>query len=224
MKKLISLLLAMQLAAPLLAQQISRISFDSVFSRTSNPELSSYYPKLLERFFADDSLHASEYALLYYGATNQSFYTPYGSSANERLFNEHYRDANFALAIPFGDSALHDNPINLRMLFRMLVAHHEMGNQLMAHRFAKRYFGLLQSIYDSGDGKSIETAWVVIAVSDEYMVLHDLELQSVKQSLIRETDVLQLDTRNQPAEEKIEALYFNVSMPLRQLSKMMAQE
>ena len=44
-------------------------------------------------------------------------------------------------------------------------------------------FGLLHSIIDNGDGKTCETAWTVIQVSEEYFILNMLETKVLMQSI-----------------------------------------
>jgi len=44
-------------------------------------------------------------------------------------------------------------------------------------------FGLLYSIIDTGDGKTCETAWKVIQISEEYFILNMLEAKVLMQSI-----------------------------------------
>jgi hypothetical protein len=76
--------------------------------------------------------------------------------------------------------------------------------------------GLIRSILDSGDGKSFKTAFLVIAIPEEYILLEVLGLRSGEQVLIehegssydrlKAVDVKTNDTLT---------VYFNVDMPLR---------
>ena len=117
---------------------------------------------------------------------------------------------------------MEENPVNPKISFKLLVCHSVLDDTLKARHYAKRYFPLLDCIYYSGDGNSIETAYVVINVKDEYEILADLELSMTMQSLVGNTDVLTLNTKNQKVEEgyeKVGKLYFNVSKPLNYLSE-----
>lgn len=101
----------------------------------------------------------------------------------------------------------------------MLVCHTTLGDKKTAKTYANKYFSLLDAIYSSGDGRSIETAYVVIKVADEYELLADLKLSCTKQALIEDTDLLTISTQNQKEEPKITELYFNVSKPLDYLAQ-----
>jgi hypothetical protein len=76
--------------------------------------------------------------------------------------------------------------------------------------------GLLKSILDSGDGKSAATAYVVISVHEEYIVLQVLGLRPSGQSVVNldghSYDVLETKNQNSVAGVK---LYFNVDIPFR---------
>lgn len=52
-----------------------------------------------------------------------------------------------------------------------------------AQKYKTIQFGLLHSIIDKGDGKTCETAWTVIQVSEEYFILNMLEAKVVMQSI-----------------------------------------
>jgi len=76
--------------------------------------------------------------------------------------------------------------------------------------------GLLKSILDSGDGKSAATAYVVISVHEEYIVLQVLGLRPSGQSVVHldghSYDVLETKKQDSGAGVK---LYFNVDIPFR---------
>jgi hypothetical protein len=76
--------------------------------------------------------------------------------------------------------------------------------------------GLLKSILDSGDGKSAATAYVVISVDEEYIVLQVLGLRPSGQSVVHldghSYDVLETKKRDSGTGVK---LYFNVDIPFR---------
>jgi len=151
-------------------------------------------------------------------------YSPYGKGENERKFLEVYNQEKYHDAIPLGQKALLDNPVNLNVLFKLLVCYHSKGYKTTTKKYARLYFGLLNEIYKSGDGRSIATAYVVIKVNDEYQILGDLELQSIGQTLLPEgpTDKITIDTKNQKkvrGQKKISELYFNVAKPMEHLSR-----
>ena len=58
--------------------------------------------------------------------------------------------------------------------------------------------GLVESVLTSGDGRSPETAWVVISVPEEYAILRALRARQVSQTLLEDqrVDAVEVETRN----------------------------
>ena len=52
-----------------------------------------------------------------------------------------------------------------------------------AHKYKTIQFGLLKSIVNNGDGKTCETAWPVIQVSEEYFILDMLDSELIEQNV-----------------------------------------
>jgi len=218
--KVIGLLIGFFIHCNIYAQKVSNINFDEVKQLTQDSNSPYFFPKLLSRFIiADTTLTQKEFSLLYYGNSYQKSYSPYGNSDKKDEFYKFYNKKNYKEAIPIGEKILSENAINLKMSFKLLVCYNELGDTLMAKKFARRYFPLLRVIYHSGDGKSIETAYVVINVDDEYQLLQNEDLESTGQSLIGVTDKLTINTTNQKEEPIIKELYFNVSRPFAYLTE-----
>ena len=57
------------------------------------------------------------------------------------------------------------------------------GDSINAKKYKTIQFGLLKSIVNNGDGKSCETAWQVIQISEEYFILDMLDAKFEKQSI-----------------------------------------
>ncbi len=72
---------------------------------------------------------------------------------------------------------------------------------------------MLQAIKSSGDGKTANTAFVVINVYDEYEILSDLELKKDKQSEENGCDKF---TIRQPNELNTSVLYFNKTLTIKE--------
>lgn len=200
------------------AQKISDIDFDDIKLRTRDSLSEYYYPLLLHRFLQGDStLTPQEYRYIYYGNVYYDKYNPYGTSENEKKFLELYTQKEYREALKPGLEELNENPVNMTLLYRVMVCYYRLGEKETMNQYVDMYFSLLNTIYYSGDGKSIQTAYVVIKVQDEYEILSDLELERTKQALVGKTDVFTISPKGQkPAkgEKKIRELYFNVSHPL----------
>lgn len=204
------------------AQKISKIDFDDVKAKTLDSFSVYYYPLLLEKFQKlDTTMTWAENKYLYYGNVYYKNYDPYGLSEKEEKFMKVYKQQKYKEAIALGLEAMKENPINLKLIYKLLICYHQSGDKELARRYAWMYFSLLNVIYTSGDGKGVETAMVVTRVSDEYEILADLELTLTKQSLLKgNTDMMTVNTKNQKVkkgQKKVKALYFNVSMPMSHL-------
>ncbi|MDO7887135.1 DUF4919 domain-containing protein [Hymenobacter cheonanensis] len=209
-------------ASPALAQRISRIDFDSVRTETRKANSSRYFPALLTRFqAADTTLTRQDYSYLYYGQVFTAQYAPYGGGKQDD-FRTLYNKQQYAEAIPLGEKLLAAAPLDLNMLFKLLVCYHVLGDRPHARQYARQYYGLLNAIMRSGDGQSIATAYVVAVVHDEYEVLKEQRLSSSRQALVGHTDVLTatpVDDNGQPTGEKAREVYFDVTQSLAALTR-----
>lgn len=223
------------------AQKISGIDFDLINAHTSDSTSALYYPRLIERFKAlDTTLNDEEYRHIYYGNVNYEHYNPYGKSDGEVDFTSLYSEQKFDKAIPFGKSCLEQNPVNIRVIYRMAICYLKTGENDLAKKYARQYYALINVIYSSGNGNSVETAFVVIKVADEYDVIGDMGLQSHGQALIGVTDRLTVSPYEAESEKEEKAkkkkknkkdkkentaeLYFNVQKPFEYLSKQFKKE
>ncbi|MGI4869620.1 MAG: DUF4919 domain-containing protein [Janthinobacterium lividum] len=204
------------------AQRISRIDFDSIKVETTAANSRYYHAALLKRFQeADTTLTRHDFQCLYYGQVFTKQYALYGG-AGQNDFMALYNREEFAKAIPQGEKLLAAAPLDLKLLFKLLVCYHQLGDRAHARQYAQRYFPMLRTIMASGDGQSRETAYVVVAVPDEYQVLRELNLASGKQALVGHTDVLTvtpLDDNGKPTGGKESQLYFDVTQSLAALSR-----
>lgn len=205
------------------AQKIGTVDFDEIKLLTQDSLSETYYPKLIERFMNFDStLTENDYKLLYYGNIFTESYNPYGTSNTEGEFLELYNKQEYTKALPLGMKVLEENPINTTILFKMYVIYYQLNDKENLNNYALLYYGLLSEIYYSGDGKTCETAMVVIKVSDEYEILSEMQVKLEMQSLVGDCDLIEFDTESQITDNEqnpIKELYFNVRIPLEYLGK-----
>jgi hypothetical protein len=231
-KKNILVFLSIILLGNLYAQKVSNIDFDKIKLTVQDSSSNYHYPYLIERFLDfETDLMENEYHYIYYGSIYQDNYSPYRRSDNEKMFFEKVDKRMFEEAIAYGKRVIKENPVNLQVLFRMLVCYYELDDKETASQYAKMYYGLLNVIHRSGDGKSKETAYVVICVSDEYEILANLDLTPTSQALSGRTDIITVkgkrDAEQTPIEGKgkkskkmkiiNESIYFDVSKPFESL-------
>ena len=123
---------------------------------------------------------------------------------------------NYAEALKNAEIVLADEYVNMDAHFAAYVANRELGapNQAEFHKTVFR--GLVNSIVNSGDGKSTDRAWVVIDTHEEYVVLRVLGYRPGSQSLVRKDghayDVMKVKN----IEDETDAtFYFNVDIPMK---------
>ena len=214
MKKIPALLSLLFFVSTLFAQKISDVDFDSIKKKIdTEPAL---YKNLMKRFLeSDTSLTKTEVDILYYGQCFQPDYSPYGSDPNAKIFQDHYRKEEFKEALVPALAIIEKNPMDLQMTFKVLVCYHYLHDEVNKLKIATRYNYLLLPIFESGDGRTANTAFVVMRISDEYEMMAHLRVENTLQSLSGDCDVMTL----KPNELGLEKLYFNVSKLLETFSK-----
>lgn len=204
------------------AQHIGRINFTEIKENIENPTGEYYYPSLQDRILKHDTtLVYKHYKHLYYGCVFQDSYHPYGNSNAKKEFLDTYEVGNYDSAIVKGKAVLRENPVDIEVTLKLILAYLESGDTASAKLYGRHYFAFLDVIYASGDGLTQESAYVVISVDDEYRIVGDLGLNVKQQELLNGCDLLIFVKRGQRKFRKkpIRELYFNVQMPLMSLSK-----
>ena len=104
------------------------------------------------------------------------------------------------------------------------LANREMHIQEEAEFHHRIAHGLIQAIFQTGDGKSRETAWEVLSTHEEYVILHVLGLMPGKQSLIRagKHSYDELEAVDPKTEQNV-TLYFNIDKPMGYLDKALSK-
>jgi hypothetical protein len=122
----------------------------------------------------------------------------------------------FPTALKDAEIVLARNYVNIDAHFVAFIANQEMGVPEKAKFHQAVFCGLIDSICDSGDGKSTEKAWVVIDVHEEYVVLRALGFRPSEQSLVNKDghsfDVTKVKSMNDRTEE---TFYFKVDIPFK---------
>jgi len=137
-------------------------------------------------------------------------------SKSEDAMTEALNKKDYPEALKNAEAVLESNYVNMDAHFVALVANREMGALDKAQFHRTVFHGLIDSIRSSGDGKSPETAWVVINVHEEYVVLRVLGFRPRGQSLIQKDghsyDVMKVKNTEDGTEQ---TFYFNVDIPFK---------
>ncbi len=127
---------------------------------------------------------------------------------------------NYEEALKNGDIVLDGNLTDVEAHFAEYIASRELqrSEQTEFHKYVLQ--GLLDSVMHSGDGKSFETAYEVVAVHEEYVVLKFMGLMPSKQSESEKGghsyDVL--EAVNPKTNGKV-TLYFNIDIEEKHLKE-----
>ena len=158
----------------------------------------------------DRTVDFTELRLAFYESSN---YNPYSPMLTYRPLWGALAQNNYAEAIKIAQSVFEKNFIEVNANMVAHIAYRETGDTERAafHRFMAD--GLLASIKSTKDGKTPETAFEVISVSEEYGLMRSLELRPIKQSLINNKGhffdaLVVLDKANQES-----TVYFNIDKP-----------
>ncbi|WP_207432938.1 DUF4919 domain-containing protein [Sabulibacter ruber] len=201
-----------------MGQTLSNVDLTKVYNAIEDEASPFYYPALLERYMANDTmLTLFDYHHLYYGYTKQDGYTPFANGPGEMVAMKLLESGREEEARQLLLSELKKSPFSLNMIFRLGSIADMQQKPAEARMWLLKFEGLLRTILQSGDGRSEETAWVVISAQDEYPVMGILGLESAGQGLLKSKyDVQTLKTPNEMETEK---LYFNIEMPIEHMAK-----
>ena len=179
----------------------------------SSPAGKQKYEALLEKVKKGDrTVDFTELRLAFYESSN---YNPYSPMLTYRPLWGALAQNNYPEAIKIAESVFEKNFIEVNANMVAHIAYRETGDTERAafHRFMAD--GLLASIKSTKDGKTPETAFEVISVSEEYGLMRSLELRPIKQSLIENKGhffdaLVVVDKTNQQS-----TVYFNIDKPFK---------
>ena len=196
----------------------------AVEKMVSDSMASTYYPKLLERFKADDTtLSGEEFRLLYYGFVFQKEYSGY-PDLNQKEINEAMGKKKYDDAVKFCDEVLSQYPINLFANYNKGLALFLKNKEDSGFiKYRNRYGRIMNAIISSGDGLTCNTAFKTIFVNDEYFVMYRyFEVKSFKgQALETPCDRMSVS----PSEYfKADKMYFDTSETLLYMERLLEKK
>lgn len=108
------------------------------------------------------------------------------------------------------------NFVNIDAHLIAAMCHKKAGNPERERQEATMFRGIVSSVLRSGDGKSPETAFVVISIDEEYAAMQAIGVRLERQSLVSHggSDFDRIEGKRLDSGEAI-TLYFNVDRPLR---------
>lgn len=153
--------------------------------------------------------------------TETKEYSPYGTGADETnpMFKA-FGDKKYKDALRLADKILKENYVEMNAHYISSLANDALGNKEKATFHKEVFLGLINSIVAGKDGKSAKTAYGVISVPEEYVVLRTLGWQRGEQALITE-DGHQFDvlTVKNLKTNEIVKMYFNIDTVFKAYGK-----
>ena len=123
---------------------------------------------------------------------------------------------DYPTALKNAETVLDNQYVNLDAHFVAYVANRELGNTDQAAFHQAVFRGLIDSIRNSGDGKSTATAWVVISVHEEYVMLRVLGYRPSQQSEMHKDGHDYDEMKVKKLDDGTDAtFYFNVDIPFK---------
>jgi hypothetical protein len=178
------------------------------------------YKALLERVKTSDA--SVDFGRMRQLQTQLETYDPYKDPETDPF--EVLKSGDFKKAKLVAGQILETNYLHVKAHIAAVHAADELGDAAAAahHRYVVQ--GILDSILKSGDGKTLETAYKVISVDEEYALTRSQGLRVAEQSLVREGehsyDVL---TVLDPETRATRDLYFNIDPVMQALDKKLSR-
>ena len=123
--------------------------------------------------------------------------------------------ANWPEAARQAEAVLEKNYVDANAHMVAHIAYRQQGDAEKAQLHRRWADGLVESIKAGGDGKSPQTAWHVISISEEYAVIRSMNLRALGQSLVNDKGHAydMLKTQDPRANNAEVTLFFNVDKP-----------
>ena len=134
-----------------------------------------YFDNQLERFEANDTtLSNFEVLSLLIGFTNKNEYRPYEDIKIEDEVYDLNGKGKFKEALEKGLIFIKTHPFSLKVLFEIKFSYNKLNNQKEAYNFEFKAEKIIQAMFYSGKGKTIETPTFALGPADGQVYLRKL--------------------------------------------------
>ena len=124
-------------------------------------------------------------------------------------------------AVDIGDAWLNKCPIDIRVDYLAGISMEELGNENGARNHYRWMIGFMDDLVASGDGKTPETAYEVISVSEEYDARYIFGLEKKSQALISDPVMCDLITAVDENGKEV-SICFNPAAHFARLSEILS--
>jgi hypothetical protein len=135
----------------------------------------SLYGEIASRFQAGDTtLNGIEWMVLYYGSAYTDDYKPYSEGMLDKAMFALIEEEKYTEAISMGEDVLSSHPAYTEMYLNIALTYDRLNDTINFHRYLDLYYNLLSIPAYSGSGSSMDSAYVVRSVNDEYVLLREM--------------------------------------------------
>ena len=178
----------------------------------AEPDIENDYGLLLARAKLDPA--RADFGQLRIAFTKTPAYTAYSMPSDFKEVDAAIQANDLGRARELVDTLLQKNYVRIRSHFFAMIVYGRSGDKERSQYHRAFMDGLFRSIVGSGDGKTAETAFIVIDVEEEYAVIGLSGLKMLGQALDsgngRAFDVLTVQEREGAQPMK---LYFDITLP-----------
>lgn len=161
--------------------EVAAPDLEKIKDATTDENSKMYYPKLLDRFFRNDTaMTDEEFRCLYYGAMFQEDYDPYRPPYQESALkalaplyekSTHTRAERDKMRV-YAVGALKDNPLDLVQLKNLVFVYEQNKKVNLAQIWKYKLNHLLRAIASSGTGLDQANAWYIVYPRHEFDFLN----------------------------------------------------
>jgi hypothetical protein len=192
------------LKSPVLKTNVKKPDYNLIEKEIQNASSKFYYPDLMQRMKTfDTTLTVEDYQYLYYGYVFDDTYNPYREFSEERrliekkLFKRNIKkitSKDCDTLIKLGTQSINEFPFDIRCLSFLSYLYELNRDKDMSNKMSSRCANLLDAIKSSGDGRTCETAYRVISISHEYILLNMFQARTISRQLsVMDCDYYELD-------------------------------
>jgi hypothetical protein len=130
------------------------------------------YQKLVQKYIKlGQPIDSIEFEYLYYLKYKNPDFTYFDLTAEEKFFRERYNSRKYQESAELGIKLLQKDPTDLKTLLYTSTSFKNINQLDSAAELQKRFDLLTGIISKYGDGKTIETSYQVVKISDEHAIL-----------------------------------------------------
>lgn len=161
--------------------------------------------------------HLAYYTELRMNYAQRDGYDPAWDHAYDRqaIFDA-YKAGDFPKTHALAKAWLEKVPVDAEIHLLRALASKRSGDFAGYCAYMVPFYGLLHSITSTGDGRTPETAFKVIAVAEEYFLLREIGATVKQQSLVGHCDKLEVSLRG----GETCTLYFDVRISLEAMNRL----